>query len=206
MPSFPRSTAGLRRPGCWGQRTFSAQLDGDVFRDARGQEIGRVLSRDNVAIDAAAVSPDLIDDDEPKLCAAPGPDKPGNELGRAYENYVKSIVNPYPRTTPSGIGFQLPNPEQSGKLVYYDDCQHDTGTMVDAKGPGYVDLLSFPQGMQSVVYEWIDESGRQISASGNRRVRWYFAEEAAADFARELFKIYDEGRERIEIKVALWRR
>jgi hypothetical protein len=117
---------------------------------------------------------------------------------------VKSIVNPYPRTTPPGIGFQLPNPEQSGKLVYYDDCQHETGMMVDAKGPGYAGLLSFPQTMQSVVYEWVEESGRQIAASGGRRVRWYFAEKAAADFARDLFESYDEGRETIEIEIRPW--
>jgi hypothetical protein len=54
------------------QHIFSAQLDGDVIRDAQGRVIGRVLSDSNVAIDAAAVSPDLVDDDEPRLCPASG--------------------------------------------------------------------------------------------------------------------------------------
>ncbi len=91
-----------------GQRTFSAQLDGDVFRHSAGRVVGRVLSGSNLAIDVAAISSDLVDKDEPRMCPAPGPDKPSNELGRAYESYVKSIVNPYPRTTPPRIGFQLP--------------------------------------------------------------------------------------------------
>jgi hypothetical protein len=50
-------------------------LDGDAFRDAQGRVVGRVLSSGNVAIDAAAVSPDLVDDDEPRLCPDPVKDK-----------------------------------------------------------------------------------------------------------------------------------
>jgi len=72
-----------------GQHTFSAQLDGDVFRNAQGRVIGRVLSGSNVAIDAAAVSPDLVDEGEPKLCPDPMKDRRTNDLGLAYENYIK---------------------------------------------------------------------------------------------------------------------
>jgi hypothetical protein len=44
----------------------------------------------------------LVDEDEPKLCPEPGPDKAGgSEIGRKYEDYVKKFVNPEPRT-PSG--------------------------------------------------------------------------------------------------------
>ncbi len=186
-----------------GPRTFTAYLDDDVFRDEQGKVIGRVLSDNNIAIDAIAVSPDLANEDEPNFCPAPGPDKP-NERGREYEDYVKTVVNPPPNTTPSGIGFQLPNPEDSGKLVYYDDCQRETGMMVDAKGTAYAVLLTFPSILQSIVYEWVDESGRQIAASGGRPVRWYFAEKDAADFARELSRDYDDGRERIEIEFLPW--
>ena len=60
-----------------GQVTFSAHLEDDVFRDDRGQVVGRVLSDGSIAIDTAAVSADLARDDEPKLCPAPAPDRPG---------------------------------------------------------------------------------------------------------------------------------
>ena len=187
-------------------RTLFAQLDEqNVFRDTQGQAVGRVLPGGTVVLDPTAISPDLVQDDQPKLCPAPAPDKP-NESGRDYEDYVKAIVNPAPYTTPSGMGFQLPNPQNSGKLAFYDDCEQTTGTMIDAKGPGYAGLLMFPITMQSVVYEWVDAASRQIAASDGRPVRWYFAEATAADFARELFKYYDDGLERIDVEFLPWTR
>jgi hypothetical protein len=132
----------------------------------------------------------------------PGLDKPG-ERGRDYEDYVKSIVNPVD-TTPRYWGFQLPNPTKGGKLVYYDDCQHSTGTMVDAKGPEYARLISFAPGKDSVTKEFLERSWNQVQAAGDRPIRWYFAEGAAADFARKLFEDHDQGRERIEIVVLPW--
>jgi hypothetical protein len=157
------------------QSTFAAYVDGDTFRDEQGRVIGRVLPDGGILIESAVASPDLAKDDEPRLCPIPGPDKP-NVLGREYENYVKPFVNPLPNTTPSGIGFQLPNPEESGKLVYYDDCRLTTGMMAEAKGPGYDGLLAASKSAivpewSLVVLEWWDESGRQIAASGGRPVR-----------------------------------
>jgi hypothetical protein len=73
----------------------------------------------------------LLDEDEPSLCPAPGPDKLSSVRGRKYEDYVKSVVNPG-NPTPSGFGYQLPNPEKFGKLVFYDDCEQATGTMIEA--------------------------------------------------------------------------
>jgi hypothetical protein len=121
------------------RQTFTAQLQEDVFRDQRGQVVGRVLPGGNIAVDPAAVFPEAVNDNNPKLCPDPGLDKPG-ELGRDYADYVKSIVNPG-NPTPRYWGYQLPNPYNFGKLVNYDDCQHSTGTMVEAKGPGYVEPL-----------------------------------------------------------------
>ncbi len=83
-----------------GQRNFFAQLDGDVFRNAQGRVIGRVLSGSTVAIDAAAVSPDLVDKDEPRLCPEPVKDRRTNDLGLDYENYIKSVVNSENPTPP----------------------------------------------------------------------------------------------------------
>ena len=183
------------------QNTFSAQLEDDVFRDKSGRIIAHILPGGSIAVDPAAVFPDVANDNEPRLCPLPGLDKPG-ERGRDYEDYVKSVVNSVD-TTPRYWGFQLLNPG-TGKLVYYDDCQHTTGMMVDAKGPEYANLLTFDAGRKSVQEQFLDESARQLAALGTRRLRWYFAEPAAADFARELFRAAGGGRDRIEIIDLPW--
>jgi hypothetical protein len=183
------------------QRTFTAQLEDDVFRDAHGDVVGRVLPNGTIAIDTAAVSGDLQDDDEPKLCPAPGKDKDSGERGRDYEDYVKREVNP-DNPTPRGMGYQLVNPE-NGNPVFYDDCQQKTGKMVEAKGPGYAGILSFDKGKENLEKEWLAQSARQIAAAGGRSIRWYFAEPKAAAFAREIFT--GGGRENIEIIDLPWR-
>jgi len=191
------------------QQTFAAYTDGDKLYDEKGRVIGRVLTDGGILIESAVASPDLANDDEPRLCPMPGPDKP-NELGRAYENYMKLFVNPPPKTTPSGIGFQLPNPENAGKLVYYDDCRLTTGMMAEAKGPGYDGLLAASKATpvpewSSVVQEWWEESGRQVAASDGRPVRWYFAELPVALFARKMFDDdKDGGRQSIEVVFLPW--
>jgi hypothetical protein len=190
-----------------GQHTFAAYFHDDELRDEHGKVIGRVLPDVGVLIQSAVVSPDLVKDDEPRICPAPGPDKK-NELGREYESYVKGFVNPPPNTTPTGIGFQLPNRKESGALVYYDDCRRTTGMMADAKGPRYDVLLTYDQPMQSIVMEWWAEAGRQIAASDGRAVRWYFADLDAALFARQLFDYDDDdgGRARIQVVFLPWSR
>jgi hypothetical protein len=184
------------------RQTFTAELQEDVFRDAHGRIVGRVLSSGTLAIDSAAIFPTAANDDEPKLCPEPGPDRAGNEKGKDYEDYVKSIVNPE-NPTPRYWGFQLPNPSPTGGLVHYDDCEHSTGTMIDAKDK-YAGLLRFPAGIKSVAEEFLDESERQVDAAGTRGVRWYFSERETADFAEDLFKGMDDARENIKIVVLPW--
>ena len=132
---------------------FTAQLEDDVFRDQNGNVVARILPGGNIVVDKAAVFSDSANDNEPKLCPMPGLDKPG-ETGRDYEDYVKSIVNPVD-TTPRYWGFQLLNPT-TGSLVYYDDCQHATGMMVDAKGPGYARLSAYDGVKNSVSEKLLD--------------------------------------------------
>lgn len=107
-------------------------------------------------------------------------------------------------TTPRYWGFQLQNLIKGGKLVYFDDCQHSTGMMVDAKGPEYARLISFPPVRDSIRDEFLERSLNQVQAAGDRPIRWYFAEAAAAEFARDLFKANNNGREKIEIVVLPW--
>ena len=184
------------------RQTFTAELQEDVFRDARGRVVGRVLSSGNLAIDPAAIFPNAANDDEPKLCPEPGPDRPGNEKGKDYEDYVKSIVNPE-NPTPRYWGFQLPNVGPTGGLVHFEDCEHSTGTMIETKDE-YSGLLTFEQGIQSVADEFLDQSKRQVDAAGTRAIRWYFSEQKTADFTQELFDGIKGGRETIKIIVLPW--
>jgi len=196
-----------------GRRTFSAFLDGDLFRDEKGRVIGRVVAGNRIAIDAVAVLPDLQKDDEPRLCPAPAPDRPGSDRGkryeqnrgRRYEDFVKLQINPPPNgPTPSGFAYYLPNPEKGNKPVAYDDCKKTTGMLAEIKGPGYAKLLKYAWGRKSLTKQFLDQSGRQVAARGWRDLRWYFAEPEVAEFARKLFKNAGGGREAIEIKDQPW--
>lgn len=131
--------------------------------------------------------------DEPQQCPEPPrPDKPqGTAMSRAYVAYVKTLVNQPP--TPPGLGYQLPNPWDNGKLVFYDDCQRNTGTMIEYKGRGYARRLVDPNARRyqnNITAQWLGQATRQIEASGSRPVTWYFAEKPALEFARSVFNEY----------------
>ena len=115
---------------------------------------------------------------------------------------MKSVVNP-DNPTPRGWGYQLPNPEQDGNLVYYDDCQHSTGMMVEAKG-NYAGVLAFEEGQRKISAEWLEQSAAQLAAAGGRPIRWYFAEPETKVFAEKLFRNAGRGRARIETQVLPW--
>jgi len=50
----------------------------------------------------------------------------------------------------------------------------------------------------------LKQSGRQVAARGPYPLRWYFAEQEAADFARKLFQDAGGGRDTIDIQVVPW--
>jgi hypothetical protein len=179
-----------------GQRIFSAQLDGDVFCDAQGRVVGRVLSDSTVAIDAAAVSSDLVDDDEPRLCPDTAKDKRTNDLGLDYENYIKTLVNPE-NPTPAYMGYVLPN---AVRPVAFDDCEHATGTMVEIKD-GYAGFLNSEGGRKLIEEIFIEQAIAQVQAAGARPVRWYFSQEAVADYAT---KIFGDAGLNVEVKFEPW--
>ena len=83
----------------------------------------------------------------------------------------------------------LPDPE-TGEFVHFDDCRHSDGTMLEAKGPGYRDMLE--KGSEN--YPWrgveermIDQAWRQVNAAGGRPIEWYFAEQEVHDYVKKLF-------------------
>lgn len=174
------------------QRTFALQVDGDLIRDDDGHVVGRVIGGNRIAIDALAVLPDLVKQDEPRLCPAFAPDVAGSDQGKEYEDnrarqyddFVKSLINSPP--TPSGYVYYLPNPAENGKPVSFDDCEQATGSLLfEIKGEGLAKLTA---GLPAVMEDYfVDQATRQMEASGGRPMVWVFAEKEAALFAREVF-------------------
>ena len=174
------------------RRTFTAWREGDVVRDVTGKVIGRVLPGDTVAFDLAAIAPDLVKQDEPKLCPEPPvADRQGSDQGKAYEenrsrqyeDYVKKFINDPP--TPSGLVYELT--KKDGKQVTYDDCQRDSGILIEIKGPGHTKLLQNPICRDSVGEKFLKQAEGQVEASAGRPIIWVFAEPEAAEYARKLF-------------------
>jgi hypothetical protein len=190
------------------QRTFAAYLDGDVFRDEAGRIIGRVIGDNNVAVDLFAVLPDLVKKrDEPRLCPEPARDVPGSDRGlqykdnlaRQYEDFLKPLINP-DAPTPSEYAYYLPNPEPASRLVSYDDCEKKTSILFEFKSD-YGGLLMFDSNARQ---SFLDQSLRQIAASGARPVVWIFADREDAVRTQKLFEVADKGREYITIVHVPW--
>ena len=194
------------------RRTFTAWREGEVVRDVTGKLIGRVLPGNTLAFDLAAIAPDLVKQNEPKLCPEPPVlDRAGSDQGkryeenrsRQYEDYIKRFINDPP--TPSGYVYELSNPKQQGKPVTYDDCQKNSGVLIEIKGPRYAYLLQHPDPRKSIEEEFLDKAERQVQASGDRPIVWIFAEPEAAAYAEKLFAGRQELK-RIVIIAKRWER
>jgi len=183
-------------------RTWTAILEDDVFLDEKGNIVGRVLPRGTIAIDPAAISQGSVQDDDPKLCPAPVKDRRTNEKGKAFEIYVKNIINPG-NPTPPDMAYELPNPEPGRKPVSYDDCQRETGMLAEIKDHynwALENPAEFPEAREWIEEDFLEQSGRQIDASEGRAVTWFFSEHEVALFARKLFDEDPEGkRQRIKV-------
>jgi hypothetical protein len=180
--------------------TWTAILEDDVFRDEKGNIVGRVLPRGTIVIDPAVISQGLVRDDEPKLCPAPVKDRRTNEKGLAFEIYVKSIINPA-NPTPPNMAYELPNPNPGRQPVSYDDCQRETGMLAEIKDHYNWALEKpeeFPEAREWIEEDFMEQSGRQIDASEGRAVTWFISEHEVALFARELFD-NDPKRRRINV-------
>lgn len=174
----------------------TARLGADgLFRDEDDAPIARAVGGD-VVIDPdalrAATGAEASTDasrDEPKLCPDPSAE---NVNGRKafdvqYEQYIRGLVNPQRQPPlPPGLAFSLVNPT-TGRPVVFDDCRESDGAMIEAKGH-YEDMLSSKWGRDKLAEDWPNQAKRQILASGGRTVEWYFHEQSAADYARDLFE------------------
>jgi hypothetical protein len=126
------------RPGV-PKRTVALRIQNDDVLDDEGRVVGKVIGGNKIAIDTLAALLDLAKQNGPRLCPAPERDRPGSDRGkeykddraRQYEDFVKRLINPPPLgPTPSGYVYYLPNPQQNGKPVSYDDCHRKTGRIV----------------------------------------------------------------------------
>jgi NADPH-dependent ferric siderophore reductase len=58
--------------------------------------------------------------------------------------------------------------------------------LFEYKGEQYTWLLTFSESKESTAQDLLEQSARQIAASGGRPIVWIFAEEEAALIARKL--------------------
>ncbi len=123
--------------------------------------------------------------DEPQLCPDPGPDVPHGASPRAiaYQAQISALNNPQ-RPLPPGLAVSLLDPprERTSSLTIVGSA------MVEAKGPGYADMLQDGFFRDRILpARWKDQARRQIAASGGRDIDWFFAEPEAATAAQKLF-------------------
>lgn len=175
-----------------------------VFRDAQGRIIGHYFAGSGFVIDAralpgfrmlpgSATAPDAgtRSDDRPKLCPDPTPDNPGAPLDNPYQRYINILVNG--RALPPGMAVSLFNPI-SGKDVMFDDCRLTDGTMIEAKGDGYLEMLlkgSNNMPWIGVQEKLLKQADAQIGAARGRPIEWYFKAQPVADYVRDLFERRD---------------
>lgn len=172
-----------------GQIIVAGRADADgVFRDDEGRALGRQLDG------SVIVDPDALPDaarrsdserDEPRVCPTPTEE---NIVGRteralAYQEQITGL--------PRGLSVKLWSPED-GKYIDFDGCRESDGTMLEAKGPGYLKHLREQNRFvwPEIERELNKQAGRQsrAAAAANRRSEWYFAEEPVADYFRERWK------------------
>ncbi len=214
-----------------GHVVMRATLGADGKFRNRGRAVARE-TKDGVVVDPSEIPsrqpkslPD-VDQDEPRLCPEPPvKDKPGlkgrsGDRARDYEMYMRERINPN-NVTPAGLTYVLSNPESNGKIVHYDDCQQEPGTinesgtynvpgsMIEYKGPGYAEKLADDGDWFrfSLKLLWPRQALRQIQAAQGRQVIWYFAEPEALNFARVVFDESNDNRlKKIRLERGLWPR
>ncbi len=189
-------------------QTFLAHRDTDgVLRDPQNRTVGKVLPDGRTAIQLQAISPALVKEGEPNYCPAPTPDNPGaRENDKDYEEFVKRHVNPL-APTPRDLAIALAHPTLI-RPVKYDDCQHSTGDLIDAKGEAYARLLRAWKGNPNfeVAGKLIYQAERQVQASQGRHIIWYFSTQEAMDEAKDLARENPTWLGQIDIRLLAWKR
>lgn len=201
---FDRAAGVLRLRDRTGAIVAGGRRDrSGVFYDADtgvaiGRDIGSSLIFDQAAMTAAAADFGSLSrtkagaeldelEREPKLCPEPQgePDNKASDRAKAYQEQISALVNPQ-RPLPYGLAMAFFNPK-GGKWVRADDCDELDGSLIEAKGPGFAKNLDNNFMRERYEDDFRTQAEAQVSASGDRDVRWYFAEQRTADFAADLF-------------------
>ena len=169
-----------------GAPVFSSRADNDgLFRDSDGRPIGRKIDG-NLILDGDAL-PDAKNrpNDKPKLCPDPSEEDTTGRKERAkkYETYISGLK--------PGLAVKLKDPA-TGRDVKFDGCRESDGTMLEAKGPGYLEKLEegHPIVWKNIEDEFDDQAKRQSRAAmaRGRRVEWHFADVNVMDHFRARWK------------------
>ena len=192
----PAGMLRLYRDDEAGQQTVAearARPDGIFAETDTGLPIARmvggslVFDADSLA-ESAAGTQARSERDQPKLCPDPTADVPHGASERAmlYQEQISRLNNPQ-RPLSRGNAVSMENP-LTGKNVVFDDCRESDGTMIEAKGLGYAEMLQDPYlGEDVIPGRWLKQARSQVAAAGARDVEWFFAEPEAAQKAGELF-------------------
>ena len=168
---------------------FQGRPDADgIIRDNDGHAVGRKLGDSVVMLDpdalpgAGAGSPRGPGGDKPKLCPDPTEESTEGRKDRSieYQAYVSGL--------PPGLDVKLTDPA-TGKDVKFDGCRESDGTMLEAKGPGYLEHLRSDRpipwhNMEADFDEQAERQSRSALASG-RQVEWHFADAEVAEHFRK---------------------
>lgn len=207
----PAGTLRLARTGDdGGEAVVVARNQGGVYVDvATGKPLGRDLGG-QLYLDLASVTAALAPrdrarpaaaDDEPQLCPAPTPDTPhyASERAKDYEDDVHARVNPL-APIPRGFGVKVLDPA-TGEYVFLDDCFRYAGDLVDGdmKPGDLVDAKGlrkdylYSKGWSRAMDEDVKQAKKELRAAKARGVglKWYYAEQGAADRMRERFERED---------------
>jgi hypothetical protein len=170
------------------QHVFAATPGpGGDYRDPDGRVIARLVKAGAKAGIVVATA-ELVgaDTGEPRVCPAPIKDN-GGELGADYEDYAKALFNPG-NPTPRGLVYGFINPK-TGKIVKIDDCQQQSGTLGEYKGPNIeYHFLKKDAVWWGILSDMLDQADRQLNARGDRQLIWFFEEKPIADYMRKLFE------------------
>jgi hypothetical protein len=135
-------------------------IDG-IIRDDDGQAVGRKLGDSVVMLDSDALPDSKSQDGEPKLCPDPEDDRPGDKKTKdiAYQKQITGLG--------AGLAVRLPSRSDDparDPYVYFDGCRENDGTMLEAKGTGYLEMLErdsdYP--WDGVEAKMLDQAKRQL--------------------------------------------
>ena len=160
-------------------------VDG-LFHDATGDVIGRSLGS-TVLVDPNALPAPIgrtgaearteaeSAQDRPQLCPAPTPEDITGRKDRAlaYQQQITGL--------PPGLEVKLNG-------VRFDGCREADGTMLEAKGPGYANMMAGPDTWRrwfTGVEPIQDQMERHSKAAVGRIVEWHFAEPQIAAYFRK---------------------